>query len=234
MRDINKFLILASVLLAACTTDPLQESPDATGGPEATTAVKICNTSDDAVRGTLIAKFSEEAIPALEQAAAKYAVTRAAMTRSGIETVDEVLDQLRVTSLKRVFSDAGEHEARTRAAGLHRWYVLHFDEDQNLDEAAERLAGMAEISTIQFSIKRQMAFDSKAYPFREGAPGKTRSLIRSEFNDPESFLAVALHQQRRPGDCPLPRRPVRTSMWPRRGNSPAAIRVSSWLSWTRA
>ena len=79
------------------------------------------------------------------------------MTRSGIETVDEVLDQLRVTSLKRVFSDAGEHEARTRAAGLHRWYVLHFDEDQNLDEAAERLAGMAEISTIQFSIKRQMA-----------------------------------------------------------------------------
>ena len=56
MRDINKFLILASVLLAACTTDPLQESPDATGGPEATTAVKICNTSDDAVRGTLIAK----------------------------------------------------------------------------------------------------------------------------------------------------------------------------------
>ena len=145
MRDINKFLILASVLLAACTTDPLQESPDATGGPEATTAVKICNTSDDAVRGTLIAKFSDEAIPALEQAAAKYAVTRAAMTRSGIETVDEVLDQLRVTSLKRVFSDAGEHEARTRAAGLHRWYVLHFDEDQNLDEAAERLAGMAEI-----------------------------------------------------------------------------------------
>ena len=72
MRDINKFLILASVLLAACTTDPLQESPDATGGPEATTAVKICNTSDDAVRGTLIAKFSDEAIPALEQAAAKY------------------------------------------------------------------------------------------------------------------------------------------------------------------
>ncbi len=187
MRDINKFLILASVLLAACTTDPLQESPDATGGPEATTAVKICNTSDDAVRGTLIAKFSDEAIPALEQAAAKYTVTRAAMTRSGIETVDEVLDQLRVTSLKRVFADAGEHEARTRAAGLHRWYVLHFDEDQNLDEAAERLAGMAEISTIQFSAKRQMAFDGKAYPFREGAPGKTRSLIRSEFNDPNLF-----------------------------------------------
>ena len=65
--------------------------------------------------------------------------------------------------------------------------MLHFDEDQNLDEAAERLAGMAEISTIQFSIKRQMAFDGKAYPFREGAPGKTRSLIRSEFNDPNLF-----------------------------------------------
>ena len=65
MRNKNKFLILASILLAACSADPLQESPDATGGPrEETAAVKICNTSDNAAAGTLIAKFGDDAIPA--------------------------------------------------------------------------------------------------------------------------------------------------------------------------
>lgn len=47
MRNKTKILILASILLAGCTTDPLQESPDATGGPEQTAAAKICNTSDE-------------------------------------------------------------------------------------------------------------------------------------------------------------------------------------------
>ena len=193
MRNKNKFLILASILLAACSADPLQESPDATGGPrEETAAVKICNTSDNAAAGTLIAKFGDAAIPALEQAAAKYAATRAGgprstMTRSGIASVDEILADLHVTALERVFPDAGEHEARTREAGLHKWYVLRFDEAQDLDEAARKLAAVAEIQTIQFSVRRQTTFDSQAYPFRESPRGETRSLIRSDFNDPNLF-----------------------------------------------
>lgn len=72
-------------------------------------------------------------------------------------------------------------------AGLHKWYVLHFDEEQDLDEAAERLAAVAEIQTVQYSTERQMTFDGKAYPFRESPRGETRSLIRSDFNDPNLF-----------------------------------------------
>lgn len=192
MRNKQKILILASILLAACTSDPLQESPDATGSAGEAAAAKICNTSYNAVRGTLIAKFTDDAIPSLEQAAAKYAATRAdgtpsAMTRSGIESVDEILADLQIVSLERAFPDAGEHEARTREAGLHRWYVLSFDEGQDLDQAAGKLAAVAEISTIQFSAKRQMTFDRQAYPFREGARSQTRSLVRSDFNDPNLF-----------------------------------------------
>ena len=135
MQNTKKFLIFASLLFAACTSDPLQE-PAGTAGDAGETAVsKICNTSAHA-RGTLIAKFDDEAVPTLEQAAAQYAATRSggAMTRSGIAPVDEILADLHVTSLERVFPDAGEHEARTRAAGLHRWYVLAFDEEQGLAE----------------------------------------------------------------------------------------------------
>ena len=189
MQNTKKFLIFASLLFAACTSDPLQE-PAGTAGDAGETAVsKICNTSAHAARGTLIAKFDDEAVPTLEQAAAQYAATRSAgaMTRSGIAPVDEILADLHVTSLERVFPDAGEHEARTRAAGLHRWYVLAFDEEQDLDEAARRLAAVAEISKIQFSVKRRKAFDGKAYPFREEPRGATRGLVRSDFNDPNLF-----------------------------------------------
>lgn len=183
----KKLLILASLLLAACTTDPLEESPETTGGGANVPDAKICNTSDDAVRGTLVAKFHDDAIPALEQAAAQYAATRSQMTRSGIQTVDEILAELRVTSLERVFPALAESEAETRAAGLHKWYVLEFDEEQDLDEAAAKLAAVAEISTVQFSAKRKRLFDGEARPFEEGPRSETRALVRSEFNDPQLF-----------------------------------------------
>ena len=43
---------------------------------------------------------------------------------------------------------SGKKEARTREAGLHKWYILEFDKEQDLDEAARMLAGVAEISKI--------------------------------------------------------------------------------------
>ena len=151
MHNKTKLLIFASLLLAACSTDPMQEIPNrGDSAPEIETSGKICNTSDDAVAGSLIVKFGEEAIPSLEQNALNAAKTRSALTRSGIESVDDILNDLHVTSLERVFPEAGEHEARTRAAGLHRWYVLRFASEEDLDKAAERLAGVAEISKVQF------------------------------------------------------------------------------------
>lgn len=190
MRNKSVFSILTLLLLAACTTEPLPEAPGATDGPAA--AAKICNTSEDAVRGTLIAKFNDDAIPALDAAAAKFAVTRAGqpgkmLTRSGIESVDEILAELHVTSLERVFPASEAHEAATRDAGLHKWYVLYFDEEQDLDHAARRLASVAEIVTVQFSTERKKTFDGEAYPFEESPRVETRGLIRSDFNDPDLF-----------------------------------------------
>ena len=135
MHNKTKLLIFASLLLAACSTDPMQEIPNrGDSAPEIETSDKICNTSDDAVAGSLIVKFGEEAIPSLEQNALNAAKTRSALTRSGIESVDDILNDLHVTSLERVFPEAGEHEARNRAAGLHRWYVLRFASEEDLDK----------------------------------------------------------------------------------------------------
>ena len=188
MHNKTKLLIFASLLLAACSTDPMQEIPNrGDSAPEIETSDKICNTSDDAVAGSLIVKFGEEAIPSLEQNALNAAKTRSALTRSGIESVDDILNDLHVTSLERVFPEAGEHEARTRAAGLHRWYVLGFASEEDLDKAAERLAGVAEISKVQFRTRLYRASDCKTYPFQATANGQTRALVTADFNDPNLF-----------------------------------------------
>lgn len=187
MQNRKKVLLLASILFASCSTDPIQDTTTPVSSPEEVAAAKICNSSAEAVKGMIIAKFNEEAIPVLEQAAAEQAATRSAVTRSGLESVDEILRDLHVKSFERVFPDAGDREANSRAAGLHRWYVLNFDEDQDLDQAAERLASVAEVSTVQFSVERRKAYDGKVYPFKGGSHGQTRALIQSDFNDPNLY-----------------------------------------------
>lgn len=187
MQNTKKFLILASLMLAACSTDPLQEAPGADESVQTAAEAKICNTSEKAIKGQLIAKFNEDAIATLEKAAEQCSATRSAMTRSGIEPMDEILADLHVTKLERVFPNAGKHEAETRAAGLHRWYVLEFDPEQDLDEAARRLAEVAEIAKIQYSHERKKAYDGKVYPFKEAAHGATRAMVTSDFNDPQLF-----------------------------------------------
>lgn len=52
-----------------------------------------------------------------------------------------------VVRMRRLFPDAGEFEERTREAGLHRWYVLAYDETRPMTRAAEGLdlPGVVEI-----------------------------------------------------------------------------------------
>ena len=222
MHNKTKLLIFASLLLAACSTDPMQEIPNrGDSAPEIETSDKICNTSDDAVAGSLIVKFGEEAIPSLEQNALNAAKTRSALTRSGIESVDDILNDLHVTSLERVFPEAGEHEARTRAAGLHRWYVLRFASEEDLDKAAERLADVAEISKVQFRTRLKQR--------RTARP----ALWLQRISTTRIFSGSGITSTMPTRPLPLHRWPEPTSMWPTHGSSRQVIPKSSSPSWTK-
>ena len=180
----QKTVLFAALLLAACSSDPVGElSGDGNSGVPS----KIVNTPADAAGEVLVVRFGEDAVPALEAAAAAAARTRSAVTRSGLTDVDDILSGLALTSLERVFPAAGKHEARTRAAGLHQWYLLRFAPDQNLEEAARSLSVAGEIRTIQFSRKLRKAFDGQAVPFREAPRTQGRAFIRADFNDPELY-----------------------------------------------
>ena len=156
----KKILLFAVLLLAACTADPAMDGADG-GNSSANTAAaaKLINTPYDAKQGSLIVCFDDAAVPTIEATAASFAATRgdagdaAVLTRSGIAPVDEVLQGLEFTSLRRVFPYTPRHEERTRAAGLHKWYVMTFDEQADLEAAALKLAAVAEVRNVEFNTK---------------------------------------------------------------------------------
>ena len=176
----KKILLLALLFLAGCASDPMEES----GGKEApaTAMRKIVNAPANAARGELLIYFDGDAVGDVEQTAAAAAVTRTAATRSGLAPVDDIFTQLGVASLRRVFPCNPVAEERTRAAGLHKWYIVTFDEEVDLDAAARRLAAVSEVSFVQFNTKLQLASDNRACPYRGGSAA-TRAAAGG-FNDP--------------------------------------------------
>ncbi len=180
---IRKLLVAAVLLSVACTKEPIddglsQESPQ----PHA--ARKIINTPVHADKGSLLVYFDAEAVERVEQAAATAAATRSVATRSGIASVDDVLDVLKTSSFRRVFPCNARTEERTRAAGLHRWYLVSFDEEADLEDVARRFASVSEVSRVQFNTRLRLTDgDFRARPLR-AATSTPAATATTAFNDP--------------------------------------------------
>lgn len=65
-----------------------------------------------------------------------------ATDKNGFVKLPEVrsMNNLGIIRMRRLFPDAGEFEARTRAEGLHLWYVLSYDELKAMTRASAELA----------------------------------------------------------------------------------------------
>lgn len=182
----KKLLFIAALLLASCTSDPMTDPTDE-GSRVPAASHKIVNTSIDAEAGSLLVYFDDTAIGSLEQAAQAAAMTRSVATRSGLVCVDGILSELKVSSLERLFPVDPRNEERTRAAGLHKWYVLQFDTQTDLDIAAERLSAVAEVENIQFNTKLEKNWDYKRTPLRssDAAMSTATRAMAYPFDDPE-------------------------------------------------
>ena len=149
----KRALIIASLLLSvACVKDDIMVSP-----------VEQDNTTIiipvDANLGEAIIKFKPEMEDILDMT-----MTRSGgeATRSGIPSTDEVLDILGAYSFERVFPVDPRHEERTREAGLHLWYIVRFDKNENIGHAFERLSQLGEVDKIQCNRQLKRAYNDKA------------------------------------------------------------------------
>ncbi len=171
--------ILASVLLiaAACTKEriplPAEGVPD---------------SGETVSGGELFVKFDPYVCEIIESAATR---TRggAPLTRSGLLPLDEVLDLVGGCRLERVFPVDSSSEERTRAAGLHQWYLVRFSGGHSAAEVAERLSQLGEVqkTSLNRTIRRAYNTEKKATPLSTGALNtavRTRSEAGYPVNDP--------------------------------------------------
>ena len=77
------------------------------------------------------------------------------------EGFDSVMEQMQVVSIERLFPDAGEFEARHRAAGLHKWYVVSYQAEMPATKAVSSLADIPGVEVV----RPRREIEIKATPF---------------------------------------------------------------------
>lgn len=167
--------IIALVLMFGACTD---KDVDLIATEEENVCVQL---PTDAVAGELLIKFNPDMTELLDQTLA----SRALSSRSGIPSTDEILDILNAYHFERVFPVDPKNEVRTRESGLHLWYLVRFDENVNLQEAANRVACLGEISKVQCNRKIYKSYHTNKRTFVESEIGTmARTANNLPFDDP--------------------------------------------------
>lgn len=85
--------------------------------------------------------------------------------------------------MERVFKPAGVYEARTKAAGLDRWYTIYFDESKDVSAVIEHFN---KVKGVEFAERILPISQPKetSMPYEGSASGMQTRSGNSAFNDP--------------------------------------------------
>ena len=176
MKRIYRLLAVALVAgAAACTTENLDDAAPRT---------PIINTDENAIEGEILVKFRPE-ISALLDRAQTRATRAGVVTRTDITTVDELMRVIGGYELERVFPVDSRNEDRTRASGLHLWYIVRFDKSNEVGKVAEELARLGEVSKVEFNREIKRAASKKAVPLDASEDAGAANDGFLGFDDPE-------------------------------------------------
>ena len=156
----NIIYAMAAVLLsglAACSVDV----------PETGALAEDKNTpqlTEDVVQGQLLVRFDARVSDILEKAGVTKSGPMMPMTRSGILSVDEILDLVEGYQIERVFPVDVRSEEKARKEGLHLWYVVRFGEEYPVDKVAADLSKLGEVSRVEYNRTLKKASDDKPTP----------------------------------------------------------------------
>lgn len=182
MRNKLLYISLLGLATTACSDHELAVQPPTDNG---NTEIRL---PADVTAGELIIKFKPEMTDILDRTMSRASRSGGAASRSGIPSTDEILDILGAYHFERIFPTDTKNEARSRKAGLHLWYLVKFDENTDLKEAAKRIGSLGEISKVQGNshIKRAYkANGSRTYINQSALRGKaTRATATASFSDP--------------------------------------------------
>lgn len=168
-RNFIHYIMTAAVgmSLTACLSEKMIENPNTEESSV------IVTDTENAIPGQILIKFHPQVSKILDEAQITKSIGGSGIiSRSCIPSVDEVLDIISAYKLERVFPEIQNSKESSREAGLHLWYMVHFDESKDLNEVAVELSRLGEVSAIEFNREFHRNYNASARPVKmaEKAP----------------------------------------------------------------
>ncbi|MBO7220455.1 MAG: S8 family serine peptidase [Alistipes sp.] len=160
------FLFCVLFALTSCVNEPMMED------------VKIPSQDEAYSAGEVFVKFTPEVAGILEEAG----VVRSAVTRSGVSSVDAVLDLVGGFEISRVFPRDSRHEERTVRDGLNLWYIVRYSNDYSAEEVSRRFSQLGEVQKVDLNRTVKRANTRQAQPLSEEAMAKMVRATRASEN----------------------------------------------------
>ena len=174
-------LILMAGLLSCSVEGPSDMMPEP--------ADKVSPIGPDVVAGELLVRFDPSVSEILDKAGVITKSGADAASRSGILSVDEVLELVNGYQIERVFPVDARSEAKAREEGLHLWYLVRFSEEYSVEDVAARLSKLGEVSGVQYNRTIKRASEDKAIPLTAEAYRRMKASAKAPvFNDPHYGL----------------------------------------------
>ena len=145
---------------------------------------KIPQFSADVVEGQLLVRFDPRVSDILDKAGLTKSGPSMSMDRSGILSVDEILDLVEGYKIERVFPIDARTEEKARQEGLHLWYVVSFSDEFSVTEVAENLARLGEVSRVEYNRTLKRASEEKPIPLTPEMLEELAPRPDAAFNDP--------------------------------------------------
>ena len=164
-------LFCASFALTSCVKEMMTEE------------VQTPSQNEPYSAGEVLVKFTPDVAAMLEEAG----VVRSTVTRSGVSSIDELLDLVGGFEITRVFPRDDRHEERTVRDGLNLWYIVRYGNDYSAEEVSRRFSQLGQVQKVDINRTVKRANTRKAIPLSEEAMAKmaatTRTSEANPFND---------------------------------------------------
>ena len=170
-REIITLLLCTAFAFTSCVKDVMQEQ-----------TIQLPEKEDAYVAGEVFVKFTPEVASMLEEAG----VVRSDVSRSGVNSIDALLDIVGGFEISRVFPMDPRHEERTVRNELNCWYIVRYSNEYTVEDVSSRFARLGEVQKVDINRTIKRANTRKAQPLTEKAMEQMTNATRSAekpFND---------------------------------------------------
>ncbi len=149
----------------------------------------------ETVQGEIIVKFAPYVSDILDQHAITSTTRSGAMTRSGVLSVDQILELVGAYELERVFPVDSRHEERTREDELHLWYVVRFSDKYSVEEVEQKLSLIGDIQIVEQNrtLKRSSSMKRPEPISSEAIQTMTQQAARSTYPMNDALIGQQWH-----------------------------------------